>query len=106
VKSTVYCPIFAAIAVVINIFSEDLIKETANKYSFHDNKKTKAPVAASPGEINGKIIFTILFNLDAPSIHAASSNSIGIEVNIVSIIQIVKGKFNMPFKIIKGIKVL
>ena len=68
--------------------------------SFHDVRKAKIPLAASPGNINGKFTFKNAPHLEQPSINAASFNSLGISPKNPVINHAVKGIFIAVYAII------
>src|SRR3990172_4572103 len=92
-------------AVVINCFSGDRMKETAKRYSFQLSRKTNAAVAAKLGVINGSKIRVIPPTRVVPSNHAASSSSIGSASKVVRRFQMAKGKFNRSLARINGTNV-
>ena len=84
-----------------NVFkSSVLINIEANKYSVQDIIKQKILILAIPGAASGITIFDITINLDAPSIYAASSISLGINLKKAFKIQTAKGVANNTLTII------
>src|SRR5438045_3046779 len=63
------------------VFASVLVSRAAKKYSFQHNTTDKINAAAIPGTASGNTIRRNAPQTDRPSTKAASSSSIGIELN-------------------------
>ena len=72
--------------------SDQFNKSAAKKYSFQVNTRDMIKAATIPGRAIGIIIVKNALQIDKPSTRAASSNSVGIELNWSFIIQITIGR--------------
>ena len=75
-----------------NVFACDDVKRAAKKYSFQVKTREIINAATIPGRAIGIIIVKKAPHIDNPSTRAASSNSVGIELNWSLIIQITIGR--------------
>ena len=74
------------------VFAVDDVRSTAKKYSFHVSTSDKMKAATIPGKAIGKTMVTNAPQIDNPSTRAASSNSVGMELNWSRIIQMTIGR--------------
>ena len=82
--------------------SSPLIRIDANINSVHEITKQKIAILAMPGAANGSIIENRILNLEAPSIYAASSISLGIILKKAFNIHTANGEANVTFIIISA----
>ena len=64
-----------------NVFAWEDVNNAAKKYSFHVRTSDKMNAATMPGSAMGIIIVVKAPQIDKPSTNAASSSSVGIELN-------------------------
>ena len=88
-----------------SVFAYDDVKRAAKKYSFQVKTREIINAATIPGRAMGMIMVTNAPQIDNPSTRAASSNSVGIELNWSFIIQITIGKTVKVYRAISPILV-
>ena len=74
------------------VFACDDVNNAAKKYSFQVSTNDNMNAATMPGSAIGIIIVVKAPQIDKPSTNAASSSSVGIELNWSRIIHITMGK--------------
>ena len=101
-QSIWYCPTIPANPTGKVFKSSPLIKIEAKRYSVQDIIKQKIDTLAIPGADKGTTILDITIYLEAPSMYAASSISLGINLKKAFNIQTANGVANKTLTIIKA----
>src|ERR1043165_5812181 len=73
------------------VLASVLVSSAAKKYSFQHNTSERMKAAAIPGTASGRMMRRNAPQVDKPSTKAASSSSIGIELNWSRMIQMTIG---------------
>src|SRR5438067_8383844 len=73
------------------VLASVLVSSAAKKYSFQHNTSERMNAAAIPGTASGNMMRKKAPHVESPSTKAASSSSIGIELNWSRMIQITIG---------------